>query len=141
MGFLLKTFITLIIVAVGGSFLINKIPSLKQRVIETINPAAKEARLLGELGGTFDELESSINQTAELKSPTEVKKKVTASKDILARSKELLKEASNVNDQNSGIISSTLGRIVDSLVDRTPFPADHLKIDGVIDKNIPINCP
>lgn len=141
MGFLLKTFIALIVIAVGGSFLVNKIPSLKQRVIETINPAAKEARLLGELGGTLDELESNINQTVEVKSPTEVKNKIRASKDILARSKELLKEASNVNDQNSGIISSTLGRIVDSFVDRAPFPADHLKIDGVTDENVPKNCP
>lgn len=141
MGFLLKAFIALIIVAVGGSFLVNKIPSLKQRVIETINPAAKEARLLGELGSTLDKLESSINQTAELKSPTAVKNKLTASKDILARSKELLKEVSDVNDQNSGIISSTLGRIVDTLIDRAPFPADHLKINAATDENVPVNCP
>ena len=52
------------ILLIGASVLIisrEKIGDYKQKVIEVINPAAKEKRLLGELETNFDQLGSIIN--------------------------------------------------------------------------------
>lgn len=136
---MLKTLIVLIIIAVGGSFLINHIPQWKQKVIETVNPAAKEARLLNDLAGSLNEIESNINQTPNPKNQADLKTKITSN---LTKAKNLLKEAAKTNEQNSGIISSTLGKIVDSFIDKTPFPADHIKlIDQNSGQNPLNNCP
>ncbi len=46
---MLKILIILTVLAAGAYFVINQIPSLKARVIEAVNPAAKEARARKEL--------------------------------------------------------------------------------------------
>jgi len=51
--------------AVGAYFALNQIPSLKERVIEAINPAAKERRLLGELKVNLDEIDKSLQEAAK----------------------------------------------------------------------------
>ena len=69
MGFAIKSLLFLLIIAVVGGFIINQIPSLKERVIEAINPAAKEERLLGKLKANLDELGKNLDEAGKQKSP------------------------------------------------------------------------
>lgn len=112
MGFILKSSLIFLSVAVAGGFLINQIPPWKQRVIEVINPAAKEARLLGELTASLDELDKNIGGGEN--------------KNLLDKSRGILQNITDLNQKNSGIIKQQVSRIIDALVDRTPYPADHL---------------
>lgn len=130
MSFLLKSAIAVLVVAVAGGFLVNQIPSWKQRVIEVVNPSAKEARLLGELKTNLDELENSFNSSGS----TESKKNA----DIIAKSKNLVNEIATANQKNSGIIKQQVGKIIDAFLDKTPYPADHLKDNSNVS---PLICP
>ena len=119
MGFLAKSILILLLIAVAGGFIINQIPSWKQWVIEVINPAAKEARLLGELKNNLDELDKSFNSSDN----NDPKKRG----DLISKSKTIVDEISSVNQKNSGIIKQGIGKIIDSFIDKTPYPADHLR--------------
>ena len=130
MGVIVKISVGLLVVAIGGGFLINQIPSWKQRVIEVINPAAKEARLLGELTANLDELDNSFNSHGG----TDSKKNA----DLIAKSKNLVSEIADANQKNSGIIKQQVGKIIDAFLDKTPYPADHLKISP---SSSPLVCP
>lgn len=132
MSFLLKSAIAVLVVAVAGGFLVNQIPSWKQRVIEVINPAAKEARLLGELKANLDELENSFNSSGGSSSKE--------SGDLIARSKNLVDEITATNQKNSGIIKQQVGKIIDAFLDKTPYPADHLQITNTASQSAAI-CP
>lgn len=123
MGFFVKSFLILLVIAVAGGFLINQIPSWKQRVIEIVNPAAKEARLLGELKVNLDELSGALNSSAEPSSDNK-----SRNKDLIDKSRNLVGEIMSTNQANSGIIKQQIGKIIDAFIDRTPYPADHLKI-------------
>lgn len=131
MGFLAKSGLIFLVIAVAGGFLINQIPSWKQRVIEVINPAAKETRLLGELKTNLDDLENSVNS-----SKSDPKK----TNDLISRSKGLVDEIASVNQKNSGIIKQQVSKIIDAFLDKTPFPADHLKIANTASQSAAI-CP
>jgi DNA repair exonuclease SbcCD ATPase subunit len=122
---MLKFLIILIMLAVGAYFVVNQIPSLKERVIEAINPAAKEERLLGELKANLDEVEKSLEETAQQKGSDKIREKISNSKNLLEKSKNLLGEISKIN-QDTGIIGSQIGKIIDAFSDQTPYPADHL---------------
>ena len=126
MGFLAKLLLALLLIAIAGGFLINQIPSWKQRVIEVINPAAKEARLLGELKTNLDELENSFNSSANTASDK--------SGELISKSKKLVDEITAGNQKNSGIIKQQIGKIIDAFIDKTPYPADHLR---AIAKDVP----
>jgi hypothetical protein len=120
MGFLVKSALILLLIAVAGGFIINQIPSWKQRVVEVVNPAAKEARLLGELKTNLEELDKSFNSSDN----NDPKKRG----DLISKSKTLVDEISSINQKNSGIIKQGIGKIIDSFIDKTPFPADHLQV-------------
>lgn len=153
MGFLLKFIFFLLIVAIGGGFIINQTPSLKQKAIEVINPAVKEARILGELKtnlaaleANIDEVSSSLSVKTSSKIQAETKNKVGESKSLIVKSKELLEEAVKTNQEGSGLVRQTVGRLIETLVDKTPFPADHLKTtDGSlvipVANGTPVVCP
>lgn len=140
MGFLLKTLFILIIIAVIGGFVINQIPSLKQRVIETINPAVKEGRLLGEMKINLDQLESGLDDLPKSPNPADLKTKIKTSKDLLAKSRELLNGISAVNQSNSGLLKQGLTKIIDSFIDKMPFPADHLSPTSNVSAAPVITC-
>ncbi|MBI2669965.1 MAG: hypothetical protein HYX20_02395 [Candidatus Yanofskybacteria bacterium] len=119
-GFILKFLLIFLVIAIAGGFLINQIPSWKQRVIEVVNPAAKEARLLGELTASLEELDKNIGDGEN--------------KGVLDKSRGILQNITDLNQKNSGIIRQQVGKIIDALIDRTPYPADHLRTP-------PINTP
>lgn len=121
MSFLLKSAVALLVIALAGGFVINQIPSWKQKVVEIVNPAAKEARLLGELSTNLDDLDKTLRATGE--NPDE---KIKNSRELLEKSKSLINEIASTNEQNSGIVKQQIGKIIDALLDKTPFPADHL---------------
>ena len=125
MRFLIKTAAVFLITAIAGGFLINQIPSWKQRVIEIINPAAKEARLLGELTASLDELDNNLGDGEN--------------KNLLDKSREILQNITDLNQKNSGIIKQQVGKIIDALIDRTPYPADHLQ--STTGNTTPLVCP
>lgn len=123
---MLKFLIILIALAVGSYFVINQIPSLKERVIEAINPTAKEERLLGELKANLDELSQNLDEAGNQKSPADVKNGVKKSQSLLGKSQNLIEEISKINS-GTGMIGSQIGRIINAFSDRTPYPADHLQ--------------
>ncbi len=137
MAFAIKTLFIVLIVAVVGGFILNRAPELKQKVIETINPAAKERRLLGELTSNLDELSSSVDGLADSSDNPDFQNKVAGSKDLIQKSKELLNTLVETK-QSSGVIRSQIGKIIDAFIDKTPFPADHLRAD---ESSTPLVCP
>ena len=119
------------VIGIGGSFLINYLPAFKEKVIETINPAAKEARLLNELGGTLNELELNLKQKTSAKNNAE----------LITKARNLLSEAADTNNKDQGLVYSTLGKIISSLIDHAPFPADHLQLPNITSLTSTNNCP
>ena len=130
MSFLLKSAIVILVVAVGGGFLINQVPSWKQKVIEVVNPSAKQARLLGELKTILDELDKSLGSSG---SEADAK-----NGELVSKSKKIVDEIATANQKNSGIIKQQVGKIIDVFLDKTPYPADHLKISPAPS---PLVCP
>lgn len=112
MGFLIKSVLILLVIAVAGGFLINGVPTWKQHVIEVINPAAKEARILGEMKTNLDELNKTTSDPK--------------AKNLISKSQDLLQNITDINQNNSGIIKQGVSKIIDALIDHTPYPADHL---------------
>lgn len=123
---MIKFLIFLLIITAIGYFVINQIPSLKERVIEAINPAAKEARLLGELEINLDEIDKSLEEATEQKGSGRILEKINNSRNLLENSKNLLSEISKING-DTGIIGSQIGKIINAFSDQTPYPADHLQ--------------
>ena len=126
MGFLVKTLLLLAIIVFAGYFAINNIPSLRANIIETFNPSIKEGRILGALEENLNQLDTTIAGAANSKNSTDLANKIKQSKDLLTESKKLLNEATIINGNDTGIIKSTIGGIINALTDSTPFPADHL---------------
>ncbi|MEX1063960.1 MAG: hypothetical protein WD898_02685 [Candidatus Paceibacterota bacterium] len=137
MALAIKTLFIVLIAAVVGGFVLNRAPELKQKVIETINPVAKERRLLGELTLNLDALSSSVDSLSGSSDNPDFQTKIASSKDLVQKSKELLKSLTE-SKQDSGIIKSQVGKIIDSLIDKTPFPADHLQSK---ESSTPLVCP
>ncbi len=142
MGFLLKSSLGIIIIVGLGGFLINKIPSWKERVIEIFNPAVKEARILGEVEENLDSLDASLATLLSSGASATEKAKINQTKKLLAESKTLLGEVAKINENKPGLIGSTIGRIIEKIIDRTPFPADHLPSNNLSrnSNSVPENC-
>ena len=96
---MLKFLIILMVLAVGAYFVINQIPSLKERVIEAINPAVKEERLLGELKANLDELGQNLDEAGGQKTAADIKSGIKSSKNLLENSKDILGEISKINSK------------------------------------------
>lgn len=140
MGWFVKIFFGLLAVAVIGGFVINRMPEWKQRVVEVINPAVKEGRLLGELSLNLEELESSLNNLETNQANKNARTRIENSKNLIGKSKELLGSIRDLNQKNSGIIKQQVGKVVDALLDRTPYPADHLQVSPSTASS-PLVCP
>jgi hypothetical protein len=121
-----KFLIILVILVAGAYFAMNQIPSLKERVIEAINPAAKEERLLGELKANLDKLGQSLDEAGKQKSFVDVKSGIKKSQSILGESQDLIEKISEING-DAGLIGSQIGKIINAFSDKTPYPADHLQ--------------
>lgn len=121
MGFIGKALLCVIIIAVAGGFVVNQVPSLKQKVIEVINPAVKEGRILGELKTNLDQIDGLLS--AEDGAGDQ---QILKSRELLGQSEELLNSLVQLNQDNSGILKQQVGKIIDAFTDRTPYPADHL---------------
>lgn len=127
MAFFAKVILILLAIAVIGGFVVSKVPSWKEQVIEVINPAVKERRLLGELRQNLDEINNTISALDNTKKPNELETKIKNSKALLEKSKKLLNDIATLNQKNSGVIRSQISKLIDAVSDKTPYPADHLK--------------
>ncbi|OGN05257.1 MAG: hypothetical protein A2831_02725 [Candidatus Yanofskybacteria bacterium RIFCSPHIGHO2_01_FULL_44_17] len=127
---MIKIISSFLLIAVTGGFVINQVPSWKQKVVEVVNPASKEARLLGELKANLNELDDALNSSDG---------KSNNSNDLISKSKNLVDEIATTNQKNSGIIRQQVGKIIDAFLDKTPFPADHLQTDAT--SVSPLVCP
>ena len=128
MGTLLKIGAFVIIAGVATGFFINKTPDLKQRVIEYINPAVKERRLISELEDKLNEIDNEIVNLAEENNSEEKAKQVQKTRDLIEQAKNIQSDLEETNGKNDGIIQASLTKIIDSFIDDTPYPADHLEI-------------
>ena len=143
---MIKLFLILLIVAVAGGFIINKVSSFKQNLIEFINPAVKEGRVLGELKENLVQLDASLGDLNNAKNLTELKSKTKITSEIIEKSKNLLNTASEINNQDAGIFHQAISKIINTFVDKTPFPADHLVANEAgliipIANGTPVVCP
>lgn len=91
----------------------QKIEEYKQKIIEVINPAAKERRLLGELETNLDQLDSSLTNLAVggkslVEAESDQKKLNTA----IANARSTLQELKETNKKND------LGASVSSLIQK-----------------------
>lgn len=131
MAFLIKFALGFLLVAVAGGFLVNQVPSWKEKVVEVINPAAKEVRLLDELTANLDEFDKNLDKSGD-----------GVNKDLLDKSRAILQNIIDLNQKNSGIVKQQIGRIIDALIDRTPYPADHLQtFDTTATSTTNVICP
>lgn len=143
---MIKLILILLVFTVTGSFAVNKITGLKEKVVEYINPAIKEGRILGELKENLSQLSTNITEISNIKNLSELKAKSTIATELIDKSKGLLNDVSKINEENSGFLRQTVGNVIRSLTDKTPFPADHLKLDGTpiiipIAGGTPLVCP
>ena len=67
----------------GGVSIINFVPSLKQKVVEIANPSIKEAKVLGELTTTLDQIGSSLTDLQNSKNAKEIGGKIKDNKDLV----------------------------------------------------------
>ena len=123
---MLKFLFITALVAAGGYFVINNVPALKEKTLETINPAYKERKVLGEMKTSLASAEANLSAG-----------KTAAAKASLLQSQKLLNNITELNDKNSGIVSQVIAKIADSIFDKTPFPADHLKTPTPQPSSIP----
>lgn len=128
MGFLFKLLIFLAVVFVGGSFLINQVPSLKEKALEIVNPSIKEGKLLARLGSNFENLDILVKNAASARNSAEIKSKMSQSEAIIKSSVKILEEAQKINQkqQEAGFLQKAASKIIETFIDKTPFPADHL---------------
>ena len=107
-AFLFKTLLWLAIIAVVGGFLVNQFPVVKQTVLEYINPAIKEGRLLAKIGATLSNLEINIQNTTPA-SPAAAAK-LEQSKALVSQAKDALQQIDTINQQQqqSGIVSQAV---------------------------------
>lgn len=124
MSFLLKSLLFIVIVAVGAGFVISKVPAWRGNVLEFLNPAIKEGRLLGDLNDNLTELDKNISKMSS-KDPS-YQSQVAKSKELLSSSRTLLSNIQNINQQNSGIIRQQIGKVIDAIIDKTPYAAEIL---------------
>lgn len=122
MGFLLRTIIGIVGVTVVGGFIVNQIPSLRESAIEFINPTAKESRLISDLDSNLSQLEARIssptNDGRTSEGPT-----AATTKDLITKSRSLISDLRDANQNNSGLVRSTVSTITKALFDNTPHPA------------------
>ncbi len=129
MRFMFKFFAFLLIAVVAGYFLITNVPSLKERVIEVVNPSVKEAKILGELRANLDELSGNLNAMEGSKKPEDIKSGIQKNKDLLAKAKTLIQETAALNSSGVAVMSQ-IGRIINFFSDQTPYPAENLTPSG-----------
>lgn len=106
--------VTILIAAALIVFNRDKIESYKQRIIEAVNPATKERRLLGELESNLDRFSATLDQL----SPSEKQKISTA----LGSAKSILQELKETNQKTD--LAANLSNILQKIVplDLRPSP-------------------
>lgn len=94
----------------------DKIKNLKQQVIEVVNPAAKERRLLGDLSQSINELETVFSNSNKRKSlSAEDSQKFTAG---IGGAKQILEELKDANQKTD--LGANLSNLIQKLV---PLPS------------------
>lgn len=113
MRFLIKFLIFLGIIA-GAAWGIARVPSLKQKTVEIVNPAAKEKRLLADLASNLDALEKALpTAAATARQSATPPGQVAGAQELIDESREIIKEIAEINDTKSSVASATSGRIIE----------------------------
>ncbi|HEY4506733.1 MAG TPA: hypothetical protein VJH71_01025 [Candidatus Paceibacterota bacterium] len=118
MGLIVKSIFTLIFIAIAGGFVVNHFTDWKQKIIEVVNPSAKETRLLGELKENLDKLDDQLvinNKGSDNTPPDDTTEK------LITESKKLVDEINLINNKNSGIVSQAFVKIIETISDKNPF--------------------
>lgn len=124
MNFLIKTGLIIALIAGGSALAVNKIPSLKANIVSVINPRIKEQALVLELTKHLDDISTSLSEAATTVpsgGATAVAHVIADNKALIAKSQEIIKQISEINDGNSGLISSVVGQLV-QVITSTPKP-------------------
>lgn len=123
---MIKAFFVLILLAVGGYFAVNNIPALRERVIEVINPSAKQARLVDELDDNLGQIQSAIGEIAGTQTASARNTQVSKIKTLISESNKTISDLQESQNANSGLVKSIINKITSNLFDSTPYPAEDL---------------
>ncbi|PJE51585.1 MAG: hypothetical protein COV29_00290 [Candidatus Yanofskybacteria bacterium CG10_big_fil_rev_8_21_14_0_10_36_16] len=130
MGWIIKIVAFVAVVSLTSGFVITKVPDLKQKVVEYINPAEKERRILGELDQVLEDLEDTAMQVSDFDSPEEVREKISKAAELINKAQDLRLQAQEANDKDQGLVRSGMTRIIDSFTSKTiPEITDELKAE------------
>lgn len=138
---MLKYLFYAVLLAAAGGLVLSQVPSLKQRAIEVINPAAKERRLLGELKTNLDALDGSLKGLSEKSDKKDLLDRMKSAQTFLSRSQELVGTVGAINLKNAGFIQSQISKLIDEFTDSTPFAAEILGVKKDNPAATPVNCP
>lgn len=94
-----------IILVLAGLIILNKekVSDYKKKIIEAVNPAVKEKRLLGELGSSLDQLENLLSGKENLPSQGEVNKKAKTALNSFKKTLEELRETNEKTDLGASL--------------------------------------
>ena len=137
MGFILKGVVGLFLLVVVGGFAINSIPSLRDKVLELVNPAVKESGLISQIEKNLNELDLKLAQNSTGNAGSN-NNDISASRILIANTKSLLADVQDLNkkDADSSLVSLALNKVAGLLIDKTPYPAEDLTTSA-----IPLVCP
>ena len=118
---MIKSFLVIAVLVGAGTFLLGRIPSWKQQIVEVINPAEREAKVLGTLKTNLNALESTLNETARAKTPKEISTGLEKTRNILTDSQTLVDQITSINQGTAKALASQLGQLANIFSD-TPEP-------------------
>ena len=101
-GFIVKTCLTLAVIAGGSVLLVNNVPYLKANILEVVNPRVQEQKLVQKLQTTLTDVGDATTNAARDK--------------LITESQALLQNISDINDNHSGVVDGVISKVTDTLL-------------------------
>ena len=116
MRFILRFLLLIGFVIVGAWIAAMYIPSFKQSVVEIVNPAAKEKRLLTDLSTQMDIIEKTISESDQGGKTNQTKQtagEVAGVQQAIDKSQDIIREIEKINETKFSTVTATSGRIME----------------------------
>ena len=125
MVFLFKLLLWVVVLGVGGGLVINHLPDLKTKVMEIVNPAVKQARVLGDASTKLTALQAAITAATATNDSSERNAKLAEGQTLIHQMTELLVQADDIS-KNTGVFSAAAGQVAETLINSLPATANNL---------------
>jgi len=110
------TLLAILILAGFAFFNKDKVADYKRKAIETVNPSAKEKRLINELGASLIQLDNLLSDPSDQLSQERASKEAKATLNSL---KETLNELRNTNEKTD--LGANISNLIQKII---PFNSD-----------------